>query len=86
VTVITVRVPREIKRRLERRRVNVSKTVRTLLEGYVAELELQDLAARLDALKERLGGRIDGERVARLVREDREARRGIFLMLQHSFP
>jgi len=74
VTVITVRVPREIKRRLERRRVNVSKTVRTLLEGYVAELELQDLAARLDALKERLGGRIDGERVAALVREDREAR------------
>jgi len=74
VSVITVRVPREIKRRLERRGVNVSKTVRTLLEGYVAGLELQDLGARLDALKERLGGRIEGELVAKLVREDRETR------------
>jgi len=74
LSVITVRVPKEVKRKLERRRVNVSETVRTLLERYVGELELRDLASRLELLKERLGGRIDAELVARAVREDREAR------------
>jgi hypothetical protein len=74
LSIITVRVPKEVKRKLERRRVNVSETVRTLLERYVGELELRDLASRLELLKERLGGRIDAELVARAVREDREAR------------
>jgi hypothetical protein len=71
VVIITVKAPREIKRKLERRRVNVSKT---LLERYVADLDLKDLAAGLDALKQRLGEGIDGEWVARFVREHREAR------------
>lgn len=74
MTVITVRLPREVKRRLERRRVNVSETVRALLEQYVRQLELGDLAAKLDMLMERVGPKIDPELIARLVREDREAR------------
>jgi predicted DNA-binding protein len=74
MSVITIRLPKEIKRRLQKRRLNVSETVRNLLERYVAELELQDLADRLETLKERLAGRIDPELLTRLVRQDRETR------------
>lgn len=74
MNVITVRVPKQIKRILEKRRVNVSETVRALLEEYVKKLESKELASRLDSLRDRVGSRIDPEVVAKLVREDRRAR------------
>ncbi len=73
MSVITIRVAREIKEKLEKYNVNVSETVRKLLEKYLVELELRDLGERLDRLKERVGSRIDPKLVAKLVREDREA-------------
>ncbi|MEM3570856.1 MAG: hypothetical protein QW589_02870 [Candidatus Bathyarchaeia archaeon] len=73
MSVITIRVAREIKEKLEKYNVNVSETVRKLLEKYLVELELRDLGERLDRLKKRLGNRIDPKLVAKLVREDREA-------------
>jgi hypothetical protein len=74
LSVITVRVPKQIKKILEKRRVNVSETVRALLEEYVEKLESKELASRLDSLRDRVGSRIDPEIVAKLVREDRKAR------------
>jgi len=74
VSVITVRVTREIKEKLEKYNVKVSETVRKLLEKYLVELELRNLAERLELLKRRLDGKIDPKLVARLVREDREVR------------
>lgn len=74
MSVITVRIPKQIKRVLEKRRVNISETVRAFLEGYVHDLEMKDLAERLDALRHRVGGKIEAEAVAKLVREDRKAR------------
>ena len=74
VSVITIRVAREIKEKLEKYNVNVSETVRKLLDKYLAELELQNLSEKLESLKERLSGKIDPKMVAKLVREDRETR------------
>ena len=74
LSVITVRVPRKIKETLEKYDVNVSETVRKLLQKYLEELELRDVANRLEKLKKRLGGKIQPKLVADLVREDREAR------------
>ncbi|MBS7611453.1 hypothetical protein KEJ27_04515 [Candidatus Bathyarchaeota archaeon] len=74
MSIITIRVTREIKEKLEKYNVNVSKTVRDLLEKHLAELELKDLAERLELLKQRLSGKIDPKLVAELVREDRETR------------
>jgi len=74
LSLITVRVSKEVKRRLERSGVNVSETVRAFLERYVADIDTKETADRLETLKERVAGRIDGKLVARLVREDREAR------------
>jgi len=71
---ISVRIPRELKERLEKHNVSVSETVRKLLEEYVEELERVGLAERLENLKKRLGGKVDPQLIARLVREDREVR------------
>ncbi|MEM2922606.1 MAG: antitoxin [Candidatus Bathyarchaeia archaeon] len=72
MSVITIRVTREIKEKLEKYKVNVSETVRELLGKYVEELESRDLAERLEQLRERLSGKIEPGLVAKLVREDRE--------------
>lgn len=74
MNVITVRVPKEIKEKLEKHDVNISETVRKLLYEYLSELEMKNLAERLELIREHLNGKIDPEQVARLVREDREAR------------
>ncbi|MEM2104019.1 MAG: hypothetical protein QW717_03915 [Candidatus Bathyarchaeia archaeon] len=73
MSVITIRVAKEIKEKLEKYNVNISETVRKLLDKYLVELELKDLGERLERLKERLSNKIDPKLIAKLVREDREA-------------
>jgi hypothetical protein len=74
MSVITVRIPKEVKRVLEKRRVNISETVRAFLEQYVRDMETKELAGRLDTLRDRVGTKIDAETIAKLVREDRKNR------------
>lgn len=74
MSVITIRVPEDVKEKLEKYNVNVSETVRSLLDRYLSELESKDLAEKLEMLRDRLGGVIDPKLVAELVREDRERR------------
>jgi len=73
MSIITIRVAREIKEKLEKYNVNISETVRKLLDKYLVELELKDLGERLERLRERLSNKIDPKLIAKLVREDREA-------------
>lgn len=56
--VISVRIPRELKERLERLNVNVSEVVREMLEKYVEEVEERLLAEKAP----RTPGREDGSR------------------------
>jgi len=74
MSVITIRVSREIKEKLEKYNIKVSETLRKLLEKYLLELELKNLAERLELLKKSLSDKIDPKLVAKLVREDREIR------------
>jgi len=74
MSVITIRVAKDIKEKLEKYNVNVSKTVRELLDKYLLELELRNLGERLELLRERLSNKIDAKLIAKLVREDREVR------------
>ena len=74
MSIITIRVTRDVKEKLEKYDVNISETVRKLLDKYLLELELSDLAERLEFLRERLSGKIDPNLVANLVREDRGVR------------
>ncbi len=72
MSVITIRVKKDVKDKLRRYNVNVSEVMRDLLDKYILELEQRNLAERLDSLKERLAGRIDPGQVAKIVCEDRE--------------
>lgn len=72
--VISVRLPRELKERLERLNTNISDVVRRLLEEYVEKFEVRELRSRLRRLRNRLAGRIDPKIIAKLVREDRVGR------------
>ncbi len=73
MSIITIRVAKEIKEKLEKYNVNISGTVRKLLDKYLVELELRDLGERLERLRERLSNKMDPKLIAKLVREDREA-------------
>lgn len=72
--VISVRLPRELKERLEKLNTNISDVVRRLLEEYVEKFEVRELRSRLRRLRNRLAGRIDPKIIAKLVREDRVGR------------
>ena len=72
--VVSVRIPRELKERLEKLNVNVSEVVREFLERYVEEAELERVRLRLMRLRQRLAGRVDASTIAALVREDRVRR------------
>jgi len=74
MSIITIRVTRDVKEKLEKYDVNISETVRKLLDKYLLELELSDLAERLEKLREHLSGKIDPKIVAEIMREDREIR------------
>jgi mRNA-degrading endonuclease RelE of RelBE toxin-antitoxin system len=73
MSVITIRVPRKVKEKLKKYNVNVSETVRKVLDKYLEELERKDLEEKLEQVKEHIGDKIDPELLAKLVREDREA-------------
>jgi predicted DNA-binding protein len=70
-SVISIRISMELKEKLKKHNVSVSETVRNLLEEYVEDLELDDLAERLERLKKRISSQVDPELIADLVREDR---------------
>jgi len=67
--VVTVRLPDEIERKLKMYKVSVSETVRGFLEKYLDQLEKEDLAKRLDDVKEKLQGKINSKLIAKLVRD-----------------
>ncbi len=71
---VSVRIPRELKERLDKLNINVSEVIRGLLEGYVEKAELKRLEERLMRIRKRLAGRIDASTIAALVREDRRRR------------
>lgn len=70
--IVIIQIQNPIK--LKKYNINVSETVRKLLDKYLIELELKDLVERLESLRERVSDKIDPKLVAKLVREDRETR------------
>lgn len=71
MSIITIRVPRKVKEKLKKYNVNVSETVRKVLDECLEELERKDLEEKLEQVK-RLGDKMDPELLAKLIREDRE--------------
>jgi len=73
-TVISIRIPRWLKEKLEKYGVDVASIVRRRLLEEIERIEQEELEKQLDFLKERLGGRIDPYELARIVDEERKGR------------
>jgi hypothetical protein len=72
MSIITIRVPRKVKEKLKKYNVNVSQTVRKVLNERLEELERKDLEEKLEKIKQRLGDSIDPKLLAKLIHEDRQ--------------
>ncbi len=71
--VFSVRIPRELKERMERLRVNWGEEVRKFLEKRVEEEEMRELMRRLREYREKMRGRSLTPSET-LIREEREGR------------
>ena len=67
-----LRQAKEVKEKLKKYNVNVSETVRKALDERLEELEQKDLENKLEHAKKCLGGKMNPEQLAKLIREDRE--------------
>ena len=72
MSIITIRVPRKIKEKLKKYNINVSETVRKILDQYLEELEQKNLEEKLEQVKEHIGNKINPELLTKLLREERE--------------
>ena len=70
---ISVKVRRELKEEAERLGIKISEVLRRALEEEVKRRKLEELKKRLEKVSEALD-KIDVERFARHIREDREGR------------
>lgn len=73
-TVISVRVPKWLKEKLEKYRINIAEVVRKSLLKEVEKIELEEIEKQLDSLKERLKNKIDPYELARIIDEERKER------------
>lgn len=71
--VITVRVEKTLKERVRRYRINVSQTVREVLEQEVKKHEMEELAETVKGMKALLS-KIPDDEIVRAVRESRDQR------------
>lgn len=73
-TVVSAKVPKALKERARKHGVVISELVRKALEAEVERLEEKDLRGELAEISRRLKGKVNGQDVARAVRETREER------------
>ena len=71
---MSVRVPRQLKEKLERYGVNVSELVKRKLAEEVERIEREEVRKLLDELRSTLQGRVDPRELSKLVEEGREER------------
>lgn len=72
--VISVRVPKWVKEKLEKYGINVAEVVRRSLIEEIERAEMNEIERQLDALRERLRGKIDPYELAKIIDEERKER------------
>jgi len=68
---ISVKIPREIKEKLEKAGISPSKVVKKALMDIAKEIELKELEKEIEKF-EHILAKIPAERVVKSIREDRE--------------
>ncbi len=71
---ISVRVPKWLKEKLEKYGINIAEVVRKSLLEEVEKVELEEIEKQLDILRERLKNKIDPYELARIIDEERKER------------
>jgi CO dehydrogenase/acetyl-CoA synthase delta subunit len=72
--VISVRIPRWLKEKLEKYGINIPELIRRKLLEELERIETEDLERRLEELKVRLQGKIDVREFAEIIDEERRER------------
>ena len=71
-TVVSVRIPKWVREKLEEANVNIAEVVKEALLRKAQELEEKDVERLLDELAAECRGKISPREIARLVEESRE--------------
>jgi len=69
--VISIRIPRELKEKMRRYRINWSEEIRRFIENRIRALELIEILNEIESRAEKYRVRVDS---VELIREDREER------------
>jgi len=69
-----VRIPRRLREKLGKRGVDVAEALRRSFLKGARRLELEEVGRQLDALRERLKGKVEPYEFARIVDEERKER------------
>jgi len=69
-----VRIPRRLREKLGKRGVDVAEVLRRSFLVGARRLELEEVGMQLDALRERLRGKVEPYELARIVDEERRER------------
>jgi len=72
--VISVRIPKWLKEKLEEHGVNIPELIRRKLLEELERIETEDLERRLEGLKARLQGKIDVREFTDIIDEERGGR------------
>jgi len=83
--IISVRVPKWVKEKLEKYNVNIAELVRRKLIEEIERLEEEELRKELDELAKSLAGKIDPYEIARIIDEDRKNRWGVCMLLMQVY-
>ena len=73
-TVISVRVPKWLKEKLEEYGVNIAEVVRKSLLKELERIEQEEVEKQLDTLRKRLRSKIDPYELSRIIDEERKGR------------
>jgi Ca2+-binding EF-hand superfamily protein len=72
--VVSVRIPKHLKEKLERYGIDVPELIRSKLVEEVERIEKEEIRRLLDELKSSLQGKIDPHELSKLVEEGRRER------------
>ena len=73
-TVVSAKIPEELKKKADKYGVKIGKLVREVLEEKIRTIEDQILSSKLDDISSKIGSKIRKEDVAKVVRSSRDER------------
>ena len=73
-TVVSAKIPEELKKKADKYGVKIGKLVREVLEEKIRTIENQMLSSKLDEISSKIGSKIRKEDVAKVVRSSRDER------------